>query len=396
MSPSNPESAVTPIVGTVIVLAITVAGIATALFMGTPVLTRLRERAALENVVGQLEEVRAAANDMYVPDESRYPTVSIPAGHLSLGDGSHLLVTVDQDIAGTTYDNCDFRVKDWSDWTTANANKVTVTATGCPTIAGINNATTGTHCNGAALALATGACFEAYRVNGTAPTSWPVCTASTTASCYLTWTASGATYTLSFPMSGSADYLFRLTNSTSTVYAQAWLMHMDRIAWNTGGVHANYEGGGIFAQEGNGFFLASSPLVSEEPLGGAYFLRIPTLQGSEHGAFTGSGSHSVGLILKSGHVRVDMVQATLVRIDFHGDLAEPWCNAFLLRDVLASLDGDYYKDVGAAVAQGGDNDPPHACSGTASPDAIRSVKYDEPAAFRVTLTQTILHGSLLL
>ena len=386
MSSSSRDDAVTPVIGTVIVLAITVAGIGMALFMGAPVLVQLRERAALENVIGQFEQVRAAANDMYVPDESRYPTLSIPAGQLILGEGTHLMATVDHDITGTTYDLCDFRVKDWSDWDAADANKLTVTATGCPTIAGINNATSGTHCNGSALAVGTGACFEAYRVNGTAPTSWPVCAASTQPSCYLTWTASGSTYTLSLPLDDDADYLFRLTDSTTTIHAQAWLLHMDRLSWNTGGVDAAYEGGGIFAQEGDGFFLASSPLVSEDPGQGPYFLRVPTLQDSDHGALTGSGSHSVGLVLTSGHLRVDLVLANMARLDFHGDLAEPWCNAFLLRDVLASLDGDYYTE----------DDATHTCSGTAAADGVRSVKYDEPAAFRYTLTQAIIHGSLLL
>src|SRR5687768_7622439 len=104
MSRSGHESGVTPVIGTVIVLAITVAGIGMALFMGTPVLTKLRDRAALENVVGQFEQVRAAANDMYVPDESRYPTISIPAGELVLSPGSHILVTVNQDSTDPLYD----------------------------------------------------------------------------------------------------------------------------------------------------------------------------------------------------------------------------------------------------------------------------------------------------
>jgi hypothetical protein len=382
MSLFDRDDAVTPVIGTVIVLAITIMGIGTALYLGTPVLVNLRERAALENVIGQFEQVRAAANDMYIPDESRYPTISIPAGELTLAQGSHVLVTVDEDASGTTYDGCDFRVQDWSDWDVAAANKVSLTASGCPAIAGITNAT----CNAAAIPAATGACFEAYRVNGSAPASWPLCAASTAGPCHLTWTVSGAEYSLSSVLDDEADYMFRLTDSTTAVvYAQAWLFHMDRLAWRTGNVAASYEGGGILAQEGEGYFLASSPLVTEDPPGGPFFLRLPTMQGSDHGAFSGSGSHSVGLIMTAGHLRVDWVAATLIRLDFHGDLAEPWCNAFLLRDQLASLDGDYYTE-----------DATHLCSGTAEADGVRSVKYDEPATFRFTLTQTVIHASLLL
>lgn len=361
MSPSAHDDAITPVIGTVIVLAITVMGIGTALYLGTPVLVGLRERAALENVVGQFEEVRAAANDMYVPDESRYPTISIPAGELVLGAGSHVLVTVDHDTAAT----CDLRVSDWTDWdqfvTIRNLGACTENVATC------------------------GSCLQVASVSGSTETP-------------LDWLRDPDTVTFTLLADGTStpvdlvedsDYVFRLTNAAgTTTYAQAWLFHMDRLSWRTGGVAAAYEGGGIFAQEGEGYFLASSPLVSEDPPGGHYFLRMPTLQGSDYSALSGSGSHSVGLVLTSGHLRVDLVPATLLRLDFHGDLAEPWCNAFLLRDVLASLDGDYYTEDAA--------EPTHSCSGTADPDGIRSLKYDEPSTFRFTLTQTIIHGSLLL
>lgn len=369
MSPSAHDDAITPVIGTVIVLAITVMGIGTALYLGTPVLVGLRERAALENVVGQFEEVRAAANDMYVPDESRYPTISIPAGELVLGAGSHVLVTVNHD---SSYTGCDLRVSDWSDWD----NQIAVTATGCRTPE--TNAAT---CSGTTALAASAACLEVARVTGSTVT-------------LENWTSAGPPYTLAAAIDPGSDYVFRLTNNLATtdaafaVHAEAWLFHMDRLSWRTGGVAAAYEGGGIFAQEGEGYFLASSPLVSEDPPGGHYFLRMPTLQGSDYSALSGSGSHSVGLVLTSGHLRVDLVPATLLRLDFHGDLAEPWCNAFLLRDVLASLDGDYYTEDAA--------EPTHSCSGTADPDGIRSLKYDEPSTFRFTLTQTIIHGSLLL
>ena len=330
-------------------------GIGTALYLGTPVLVNLRERAALENVIGQFEQVRAAANDMYIPDESRYPTISIPAGELVLGEGSHVLVTVNHDTT-PAYAACDLRVSDWGDWndqvTVSAATPACRTLTACPA-AGAN------------------ACLEVDRVDGATETAV---------------TTSGlGTVTLGEALREDADYVFRLVDGTSAVQAQAWLFHMDRLSWRTGNVAASYEGGGILAQEGEGYFLASSPLVSEDPAGGPYFLRLPTMQDSDHSAFSGSGSHSVGLIMTSGHLRVDWVAATLLRLDFHGDLGEPWCNAFLLRDVLASLDGDYYSE-----------DPTHPCSGTPAADGIRSVKYDEPAAFRFTLTQTVIHGSLLL
>lgn len=351
MSLFGRDDAVTPVIGTVIVLAITVMGIGTALYLGTPVLVNLRERAALENVVGQFEQVRAAANDMYIPDESRYPTISIPAGELVLGAGSHVLVTVDHDASNV---NCDLRVRDWGDWN----NQVTVTATSCRALT-------------ACPATGGGGCLQVRRIEGATETAV---------------TTSGlGTVTLGEALRDDSDYVFRVVDSSGAIQAQAWLFHMDRLSWRTGGVAASYEGGGILAQEGEGYFLASSPLVSEDPPGGPFFLRLPTMQDSDHSAFSGSGSHSVGLVMTSGHLRVDWVAATLVRLDFEGDLAEPWCNAFLLRDVLASLDGDYYSE-----------EATNPCSGTLAADGIRSVKYDEPTAFRFTLTQTVIHASLLL
>lgn len=383
------------LIGTVIVLAITIAGIATALFMGAPVLVRMQERAALENVVGQLEEVRAAGNDMFLPDEARYPTISLPSGRIGLERGTHVMVTVTHDTAPA---GCDFRVTEWEDWDDASANtKVSVAAAApCPSPLTNTNAT----CAGLA-AVGSGACFEAYRVTGATPSPWTLCTSSTGASCHLTWTNSGSTFTLNQPLDKDSDYLFRLTNSAGVVYGQAWLLHQDRLRWTSGGVHAAYEGGAVIAQEGTGLFLSAAPAVSEDPIGGAFYLRLTTLQGSDLGRFSGSASHTVGLVLQSGQIRIDYLDALLLRLDFHGEFAEAWCNAFLLRDVFASLDGDYYRDVAGSPASGGDSDPGHACSPDApDPDGIHSVKYleDDTGAvpFPFTLTQSIIHASLVL
>lgn len=395
------------LIGTVIVLAITIAGIATALFMGAPVLVRMQERAALENMVGQLEEVRAAGNDMFLPDEARYPTISIPSGRLVLEPGTHAMVTVDfddnrfEDPDTTTYDACDFRIHGWEDFDSA----VTVSATGC--VGGAGSRQLVNACPPPDDDL----CVAAARVAGGTETALTDSDADATDLVLDDGNAANGA-----DLRADSDYVFRLKDGAGNVYAEAWLLHMQRLKWSTGGVHAGYEGGAVIAQEGDAFFLSASPAVSEDPLGGPFFLRFTTMQGGSEGQLTGSTSHSVGLVLEGGHVRTDYVSTRLVRLDFHGEFAEAWCNAFFLRDVFASLDADYYRDVanawatdgpdGDAAPDGGDSDPGHACSPD-SPDAdgIRSVKYVEddpttgpldPQPFPFTLSQTIIHASLVI
>lgn len=91
----EPESGVTPIIGTILVLAITVAGMSVTLFLGLPVLEKLRDQSALESVVGQFQDVRHAVNGMQVPGSARTPTISLPAGTLTIGPGTTLTISLD-------------------------------------------------------------------------------------------------------------------------------------------------------------------------------------------------------------------------------------------------------------------------------------------------------------
>lgn len=353
-------------------LAITVIGISTALFLGAPVITQMQERAALENVVGQFEEVRAAGNDMFLPDEARYPTLSIPSGQLALRPGTHVLVTTVREPAGPA---CDFRVTDWEGWDAILEVNVHSGTTDCVAVTPTSSASCGA-----------GACFHAARYDGDTATA-------------LTWTrtaATSTTYTLGTALAQDADYRFWLTSGNpapNDVLAEAWLLHMDQLAWSAENVQAIYEGGAVFTHEVDYYYLASGPAVSESPNEDPYFLRFTTLQDSVYRQLIGSDSHTVGLVLTDRHVRIDYDRVQGLRLDVHGSLAEAWCNAFLLRDSLASLGGDHYRsDEGA-----------HSCR-TDQPDAdqVRSVRYIEgnppslldPQPFYFTLTQTSIHASI--
>lgn len=342
-------------------------GVGVAVTLGLPTLVAMQEKAALENVVGQFEEVRAAANDMFVADEARYPTVAIPAGRVAVEPGTHVLVT---STFATEAAACDFRVTGWSDWD----GTLTVSATGCTALA----ASTSDTCNGASGTAQR--CLELARVVGSVET--PIPYDAVGAGPYTVTFRSGAT------VDEDADYVFRLTNNRAAanrvVYGEAWLLHMDRLRWTLTGVEATYEGGAIFAKDPGGVYLASTPAVSEDPEGDEpFFLRFATMQGSTYSALTGADSHAMGLVFQSGHLRVDHVQARLLHLDFHGDFAQGWCNAFLVRDTLAALGGDHYTE----------DDPAHACN-AANSDRLTSVKYAEDGPFHFTLSQSVIHGAL--
>lgn len=91
------EDGITPVIGTVLVLAITVTGIGVALFLGAPTIERMQQKAALETVVGQFSEVRGAVQSMQVTGTVRTPAIALPDGVVSLGPGTALTVTVQTD-----------------------------------------------------------------------------------------------------------------------------------------------------------------------------------------------------------------------------------------------------------------------------------------------------------
>src|SRR5688572_28001382 len=129
------ESAVTPVVGAILILAITILGIAGVLYWGAPMIDRIQSRNSQVAVVGEFQDLRDASSILSVPDHSRFPTIVIPRGELSLEEGTRIMVTSNRDYDGTANDfpNCDFRVTN-ANWDGSPTSTVsTATTTGCRT-----------------------------------------------------------------------------------------------------------------------------------------------------------------------------------------------------------------------------------------------------------------------
>src|SRR5688500_1999559 len=105
---SASEAAVTPVIGAILILVISVLGIAGVLFWGAPLIERIQVQNAQVSMVGEFEDLRDSSRELSVPDHSRFPTVVLGRGELALERGSRIMVTLSYDSA------CDFHVTGWA------------------------------------------------------------------------------------------------------------------------------------------------------------------------------------------------------------------------------------------------------------------------------------------
>ncbi|MHB1261562.1 MAG: hypothetical protein ACYC2H_07580 [Thermoplasmatota archaeon] len=312
------ESAVTPVIGAILILAITVLGIAGVLYWGAPMIDRIQAQNAQVAVVGEFNDLRDASSVLSVPDHSRFPTIVIPRGDLSLERGSRIMVTVDRDAP--TKLGCDFHVTGWAD--TTAPTQVSVSAANCRTP--IASGTPG----------ATEALLQIFQVSGATIVQ------QTITGCCATPTVAGADFS-------SGDWLFRLANTAcpSGICAEAWLHSGDRVSWDvaasSGQRGVSYENGAIFSETDGTLFLEREATVGDSVFGSSYFgLWLRSLSASTYGGITGAGSHQVYLSLLGNYDRVESSAVSRLRFDASGDLSEGWCRAFLARNT-GLADGSY-------------------------------------------------------
>lgn len=309
------DPAVTPVIGAVLILGITILGIASVMIWGAPLVERVQANNAQEAMVGEFEELRDSSRELSVPDHSRFPTIVIPRGEVSLARGSRFMVTVDRDY-GTTA--CDLQVRNWAD-TTAKT-QVTISATNCR--------------NGAAIKI--------YSVSGSTLVEY-------------TPSVSGSTYTVGSADFSTGDWLFRVTHAScaSTICAEAWVMSTDQVEWSTeaaaGGHSVHFDNGAIFSEAEGTMFLEREAAIGDSVFGANYYgLWVRSLTASSYSSITGAGSHQVYLSLLGNYDRTDTTGATRVRIDVSGPLAQGWCNALVARN--PGLSGASYKSEVASCA----------------------------------------------
>jgi hypothetical protein len=293
------ESAVTPVIGAILILAITILGIAGVLVWGAPMIDRIQARNAQVGVVGEFQDLRDASSVLSVPDHSRFPTLVIPRGELSLQEGTRIMVTSDRDYHATLtdYPACDFRITNLEQPVALPATwTIGWSAVGCRP----------------------GATVEVYSVSGS------------------TVVSTGATQDFS-----QGDWLFRLAHASCIdggVCAEAWLHSGDQVSWAfesaTGLRTVTYESGAIFSLTDGTLFLEREPNLGDTVFGSNYFgLWLRSLTAADYSSISGAGSHQVYLSLLGNYDRVESSTVTRLRFDFVGDMAESWCNALLARDI---------------------------------------------------------------
>lgn len=346
------DEAVTPVVGTLLILAITIVGMVGIMAWGAPTIEAIQAQNAQTAIVGEFEDLRANAIELSIPDASRIPTIVLPRGQLSIEQGTRFMVTANHASAA-----CDFHVTDWAD--TAQPTKVTIALGGC------NSGSFDT--------------LEILEVAG-----------SNTVSEYEAAAASGEVTVAGVDFT-QGNWLFQVTDGETSpqIGAQAWLFDTQRISWDLptslGGVAADFEYGAVFSRDGESVFLEKGPSLRESDVGsGVYTLRVRTLDdGGGSSAIAGSGSYQVFLGLVGNYARIgtDSPESYSVRYDFQGDLAESWCGSLLLRNAGLADDGVAYAE-----------DPGLPCQAS-SITAVRSVTFEPNVAGSFPVE--VIHASML-
>lgn len=320
------DPAVTPVIGAVLILGITVLGIAGVMLWGAPLVERVQVQNAQSAIVGEFEELRDSSRELSVPDHSRFPTIVIPRGEVALQKGSRFMVTADRDYANP---GCDFHVTAWAD--TASAGSATISSSGCR--AGTN--------------------VTIYSVSGSTLVQY-------------TPTVSGNAYSISGDFS-TGDWLFRLNHAScaSTICAEAWVHSTDRVVWTgeaSSGIRTvSFDNGAIFSQSEGTTFLEREAAIGDSVFGSNYYgLWIRSLTAANYQSISGDGSHQVYLSLLGNYDRADATGTSRVRIDVSGPLAEAWCNALEHRNT--GLGNASYHSAAAGC-------------GEVTSDGVRSVCY---------------------
>lgn len=310
------QRAVTAVMGSIMVLGITVGGIVAALVWGTPLVQRTQDRNQLDAMIAEFEDLRQNSLVLTVPDASRTPNVALSGGTLAIGGGDLIMITINMDATSV---DCDFHVTDWADLD----HIVTIDSTGCKA------PTTGGGCD---------PCLNAYTVAGGATSQMQTALAGAT----LTITTDGTTPA---PLAGS-DWVIRIESAAGDRYAEAWIFRLGQLAWtqqsSESDLAVHLQGGAVFSRQDDAIFLQRNPPIQEDAYAtGDYLLRLPTLATGNEVSVTGSRSYQVYMGLINNYARVATDDAYTLRYDISGDLSEGWCNTLLLRNDL--LVGDPYS-----------------------------------------------------
>jgi flagellin-like protein len=357
------ERGLTPVVGTLLVLAITIIGMAGIMFWGAPTIERLRVSNTQSAMVGEFLDIRQSAAQLTIPDAARTPRINVPGGVIGFETGTRFLISAvyseasgipSQLVAPDPDPTCDFHVTGWAD-----ATPTTVAIPDFP---------------GCGLTVAAGpvcgsdVCVRVYRVLGASLAEQTI--TYTTGEVALVTPAAGVEFT-----NPQLTWLFRLTNSLGTsTFGEAWLISSDLLYWRQGTSSGEYEAffdsGAVFSGRSGAMFLDERPLIQENMFGtGVFSFWLYAMDAFQPGEITAVGTYQVFVGLLSLHPRVQSLDVPFVRLDFHGLLAEAWCGGLVVRNNLLGYD--------TGINEGYLEQPGFSCA-TGDESGVRSVKYNDP------------------
>ncbi len=355
------DEGVTPVIGTIMIMGIMVIGIGGILLWGGPAIQAIQDQGSLAAMEGELSTVRESTLVLREIDSSRVPIIQIKDGELGIEQGTRFAIHVATKDAFTA--NCDPHLT--SGWTQGEAQPLVFDATGC---------------------WDTGGTYELVveeLVGGLPSTKTPALVNPV-----------GETFEIT---DGSLDFTasswrFTLQDLADppVVWAQVYVLETLRFHWELNTDASNYElfleGGALYRAEGEQLFQMTPAPIQEDIFGtGEYLFRVPTYTGSLI-AYGAPNTLHAQVQLLNNHA-LGNLDATSLRYDFDGSLAEAWCNSLLLRNQTTQA-GVYDQAPGWTCASGNAN-------------GIRSVTFtptlDPPAtSFPFELIQSRVYANLFL
>jgi hypothetical protein len=321
------DEGVTPILGAIILLGISIVGIAAILLWGAPAVQMVQEQGAQDAMIGEFYGLRTLSLGLSITETSRIPGVSVAQGTFGVVPGTRIEVSADLDAT------CRMDITEIAETTIA------LTATDCGTL----NDSSGVACGGGHT------CLTINRIDSAAPGQTSAVVSGGMAPAGPTNSAGGVDFV--WTTTGSdmrvGGWMIELRTFGATApLSQAWVEDTMAHHWRLRGateVQLHHEAGAIFSNIDTGVFLVEAPPMSEEAFNLEWFwLHMPIFSGRDI-EITGKLTTEVLLELDASPLRITSENLYRMRFSFIGDYAEGWCNGLLLRNnnapgVWSSLD----------------------------------------------------------
>jgi hypothetical protein len=345
----NDDDAVTPVVGTVLVLLISMAGMGAILAWGVPTVQGIQDQSTLASMQGELSDVRLDTVQLTIVDTARTAFISLSAGELALEEGSRFAIGAmhNQSFPASPTApkaTCDIRVTGWD----STSDTLAISEEGnCGDI--VIGTPLGNQLTFQLDALVGASIQSRSGINHSGTGPWTI-------------QSDGDDFS-------EGEWRLRLIDADDQVHAQIFIIGTERLAWHlqtsVTELDLSLEAAALFQTQFPAVYNLVPLRVNEEIfITGDHILELPTYSGSR--VTVGSPSDpQIFLQLQGSHPRVVGQDTLRLRYSISGDLAEAWCNTLVFRSIDITA-GTYTEDA-AATCETGD------------PTGIRSVVY-EPTA----------------